>query len=85
VAPLSGSALSGSLGADGSVHVDFIGTDRHIHTLSWFNGWSDNDLTALSRGSVPGAGSLLAGSWRDRQHGYVSYIAADRHIYEIST
>ncbi|HEY1354602.1 MAG TPA: protein kinase, partial [Ktedonobacteraceae bacterium] len=61
VVPLSGSALSGSVGGDGSVHVNFIGTDRHVHELYWFNGWSDNDLTRLSRAVAPLSESALSG------------------------
>jgi hypothetical protein len=49
VAPAAGSALDGYWGADGSQHVNFVGTDGHVHELYIAPGrnWVDNDLTTL--------------------------------------
>jgi hypothetical protein len=83
VAPLSDGALSGYMGADGSVHVNFIGTDRHVHELYWFNGWSDNDLTRLSRAVAPLSSSALSGYMGADGSVHVDFIGTDRHVHEL--
>jgi hypothetical protein len=49
VAPAAGSALDGYWGADGSQHVNFVGTDGHVRELYIAPGrnWVDNDLMTL--------------------------------------
>jgi hypothetical protein len=49
--PVSDSPLGGYWGGDSSQHVNFIGTDDHVHELyiaPSAAGWVDHDLTALA-------------------------------------
>ncbi len=48
--PVSGSRLDGYWGSDNSQHVNFIGTDGHLHELyiTPGAGWVNNELTALA-------------------------------------
>jgi hypothetical protein len=48
--PAVDTALAGYWGSDSSVHVNFIGTDGHVHELYIAPGasWVDNNLTALA-------------------------------------
>lgn len=82
IMPIAGSALSGYMGDDGSVHVNFISTDRHVHELYWFNGWHDNDLTVLSRGVAALSGSALSGYWGGDGSVHVHCIGIDGHVHE---
>ena len=50
----------------GTQHVDYVGTDGHIHELWWSTaGWHHNDLTA-STGGAPCRPRLVAGVLRVR-------------------
>ncbi len=83
--PLSGSPLVGYWGSDGSVHVNFIGTDNHIHELYIAPGrnWVDNDLTALASAAAPTVGSALDGYWGTDDSVHVNFIGTDNHIHEL--
>jgi len=50
IKPKLGSGLDGYWGSDGSVHVNYLGTDHHVHELYIAPGasWVDNNLTALA-------------------------------------
>ena len=50
VPPTPTTALDGYPLSDDSKHVNFIGTDNHVHELylTAGAGWVDNDLTALT-------------------------------------
>ena len=50
VPPIPTTALDGYRLSDNSKHVNFIGTDNHVHELYFTagQGWVDNDLTALT-------------------------------------
>jgi len=48
--------------AHGTQHVDYLGSDGHIHELWWDNdGWHHNDLTKASGGGAPLATSSPQG------------------------
>ena len=77
-------------GSDSSQHVFFIGTDDHVHELyiaPGTNGWSDNDLTALTAGaqSTPNVNTALAGFWDGENGQHLYYISNDGGIHEIYT
>jgi len=59
--PKFGSALDGYWGSHGSVHVNFIGTDDHLHELyiAPGAGWVDNDLSELAGAAPPGNTALV--------------------------
>lgn len=80
---ISGSPLAGYIGSDGSIHVNFIGTDSHVHELYFTGRWTDNDLTALSKGQGAVAGSALVGYWGADNSVHVDFISADQHIHEL--
>lgn len=85
IAPTVGSELTGYWGSDGSVHVNFFSRDKHVHEL-YFNpggGWSDNDLTSLSKGVAAIASSALAGYWGSDGSVHVNFIAANHHVHEL--
>jgi hypothetical protein len=73
---------------DGSgEHVNFIGTDQHVHEL--YNGqfssnqWTDNDLTHAANDAVlPAPGSALAG-YMTNYGEHVIFIDADGHVHEL--
>ena len=86
VAPARGSALDGYWGTDSSQHVNFIGTDGHVHELYIHPGagWVNNDLTAFSGGGiVPAAGSALDGYWGSDSSQHVNFIGTDGHVHEL--
>jgi hypothetical protein len=63
-------------------HVNYIGTDNHIHELWWDRtGWHHNDLTSASGGpdaSDEPAGFMFAGTQQ------VVFRGVDNHIHELS-
>ncbi len=83
ITPASGSTLSNYQGADQSAHVNFIGSDRHVHELYWLNGWSDNDLTSLSKGVAPAPRSALSAYLGSDSSIHVNFIGSDGHVHEL--
>ena len=80
-----GTALDGYRLSDDSQHVNYIGTDKHIHELyiTTGAGWVDNDLTTLA-GAVPPTPHHRPDGYRlsdDSQH--VFFIGTDNHIHEL--
>lgn len=65
-------------------HVNFIGTDGHVHELYYTNQWSHNDLTAAAGAPNAAAGSPLDGyetAYSSQQH--VNYLGTDGHVHEL--
>jgi hypothetical protein len=85
VEPAAGSALDGYWGSDGSVHVNYISADNHVHELYIAPGrnWVDNDLTALAGAVAPAAGSPLDGYWGSDSSQHVNFVGADGHVHEL--
>jgi hypothetical protein len=87
VKPAAGSALSGySSSTDGSQHVNFIGTDGHVHELyiTPHGKWTNNDLTILSRNGVaPAPGTALDGYYGSNGDQHVNFIGLDGHVHEL--
>jgi hypothetical protein len=81
---LVASALTGYQGSDKSEHIDFLGSDRHIHELSSRTGenWENTDLHTLSKGVLPIAGSALSGYMGLDGSEHINYIGVDRHVHE---
>jgi hypothetical protein len=82
-----GSALAGyATEFNHQQHVDFIGTDGHVHELWYDGGWRHNDLSvaAGATGFVPRPGSPLDGFaalFNEQQH--VNYLGTDNHVHEL--
>ncbi|HLI52500.1 MAG TPA: hypothetical protein VKU87_11945 [Thermomicrobiaceae bacterium] len=80
-----GSALDGYVSAwNSQQHVNFIGTDGHLHEIVYKDNWSNTDLTAAAGAPAPTPGSALDGyvtPWNNQQH--VNFIAGFHHVYEI--
>ncbi len=72
-----GSALDGYWGSDSSQHVNFIGTDGHVHEPYFHPGaaWVDNDLTAFAKGAPAASGSALDGYWGSDNSQHVNFIS----------
>jgi hypothetical protein len=86
VLPLAGTALTGYWGSDSSQHVNFVGTDRHVHELYIHPGssWVNNDLTALSgNGVAPTGGSVLHAYWGSDSSQHVNFVGTDGHVHEL--
>ena len=83
--PAPNTALAGYWGADGSVHVNYISADNHVHELYIAPGrsWVDNDLTALADAVAPTAGSALDGYWGSDGSQHVNFVGADNHVHEL--
>ena len=61
--PVAGSALDGYRLSNDSQHVNYIGTDKHVHELYITAGaaWVDDDLTELAGAVPPTVTSALKG------------------------
>ena len=83
--PAAGSALDGYVTSDGSQHVNFIGTDRHVHELYAHpgSGWKDNDLTKLAKATMRVARSALDGYVTSDGSQHVNFIGPDGHVHEL--
>ena len=65
-------------------HVNFVGSDNHVHELYFENGWRHNDLTSQAGAPEARAGSPLDGyetAFNSQQH--VNFIGNDGHIHEL--
>jgi hypothetical protein len=83
--PTAGSALDGyATPFNQQQHVNYIGTDNHVHELFFINNWQHNDLTVQSSAPAIRLGTPLVGyatSFNGQQH--VIYIGADSHVHEL--
>ena len=84
----TGSALASLYDPNSNtVQVDYVGTDQHIHQLSWNGiGWSANDLTAAATGApIAATGSSLATNTNFYNSTVeLYYIANDQTVQELS-
>jgi hypothetical protein len=87
ILPAANSALDAYADLDGGQHVNFIGTDGHVHELYIAQGghWIDNDLNQLSKGPpiLPMPGSPLDGYVDSDKGQHVNFIGTDGHIHEL--
>jgi hypothetical protein len=86
IAPSPDSSLCGYLGPDNGQHINFIGTDNHVHELYIHPNaqWINNDLTDLSgNGTPPAANSPLCGYWGSSNTQHVNFIGSDGHVREL--
>ena len=79
-APAQGSTLDGyQTTFNDQQHVNYVGTDGHVHELVYKDSWSHNDLTAAA--GAP-AGAAAAGSPLD---GYETSFNNQQHVNYIGT
>jgi hypothetical protein len=86
VLPAPGTALDGYWGSDSSQHVNFVGTDGHVHELYIHPGasWVNNDLTQFAGGgALPMPGTALDGYWGSDSSQHVNFIGTDGHVHEL--
>src|SRR5271170_3749461 len=65
-------------------HVNYIGTDSHVHELVYQDHWAHTDLTQAAGAPNAAPGSPLDGyqtSFNNQQH--VNYIGTDGHLHEL--
>jgi hypothetical protein len=69
---------------EGTLHVDYLGTDEHIHELWWSNsGWHHNDLTIAATAPL-GISNATAYFFAAERTQHVFYISgADHHVVEL--
>ena len=87
-APRPNSPLDGYIDADNGQHVNFIGTDGHVHELyiTPHGHWVNNDLIHLSgNGIAPSRTSSLCGYLAQDKGQHVDFIGADGHVHELYT
>src|SRR6476646_7381582 len=88
--PVSDSPVDGYWGSDNSQHVNFIGTDGHVHELYTVPGagWVDNDLTALAGPNASNPNSVprsqLHGFWGGDNSQQVNYVGVDFLVHRLS-
>ncbi|HEX3545954.1 MAG TPA: hypothetical protein VHU62_05175, partial [Mycobacterium sp.] len=78
--------LDGYWGTDSSQHVNFIGTDGHVHELYTAPntaGWVDHDLTQLAAAVAPKSDTALDGYWGTDSSQHVNFIGTDGHVHEL--
>jgi hypothetical protein len=84
VPPKATSALDGFSLSDDSEHVNFIGTDSHVHELTHTGaGWVDNDLTTLAGAVPPIPTTALDGYPLSNDSKHVNFIGTDNHVHEL--
>ena len=83
--PAANSALDAYADLDGGQHINFIGTDGHVHELyiAQSGHWIDNDLNQLSKGVSPMPGSPLDGYVDSDKGQHVNFIGIDGHVHEL--
>jgi hypothetical protein len=70
--------------AQGTQHVNYLGTDNHIHELWWNyeNGWHHNDLTNAA-GAPLGGGRPMGYVLTTDGTQHVVYAGTDHHVHEL--
>ena len=81
--PATAGPCSYAFAAQGTQHVDYLGSDNHIHELWWDNhGWHHNDLTTTT-GAPPAAGAPAGYVFDSQGTQHVDYRGSDNHIHEL--
>jgi hypothetical protein len=83
-APITGGPPFGyPFRAQSTQHVNYVGTDGHVHELWWRDDtWQHNDLTAAT--GAPAAADQPCGYAFEAQNTqHVIYVGVDRHIHEL--
>ncbi len=80
----AGTPLDGyATGFNEQQHLNYIGTDNHVHELFYSGSWQHNDLT-LAAGAPNCADAALSGystEFNEQQH--VNFISSDGHVHEL--
>ena len=65
-------------------HVNFVGSDNHVHELFYTDQWHHNDLTTQA-GAPPAAPSSAIDGYSTGFNGqqHVNYIGDDAHVHEL--
>ncbi len=78
--------LEGYSARGNSQHIDFIGTDGHVHELYAHPGvgWVNNDLIVLAGGgTAPVLGGALDAYWSSDNSQHIDFIGTDGHVHEL--
>ena len=85
--PRPNSPLDGYIDDDNGQHVNFIGTDGHVHELSIapHGHWINNDLTVLSaNNTTPAPNGALSSYMQPNGDLHVNFIGVnDAHLHEL--
>ena len=82
VQPEPGGALS-SFADNMGEHVFYVGTDQHVHQLSWnTQAWADQDLSRSTGGPLALAGSGIS-SFGDDLGEHVFYVGNDQRVHQL--
>jgi hypothetical protein len=79
----SGEPTNYTFEVQGTQHINYLGTDGHVHELWWDydNGWHDNDLTYRTGAPLGGLPSGYVFTPQGTQH--VVYAGTEGHIHEL--
>jgi hypothetical protein len=88
IVPKVSRAFNAYWGTDNSQHVNYLGSDNHIHELYRASGasptdWTDNDLTALAIAEQPHPETALVSYWGSDSSQHVFFIGIDDHVHEL--
>lgn len=65
-------------------HINFLGTDNHVHELFFDNIWKHSDLTTLASAPNAAPNSSIDGySTEFNRQQHVNYISNDGHVHEL--
>jgi hypothetical protein len=65
-------------------HVNYIGSDNHVHELFFDSAWRHHDLTALTGAPEVGVVTALDGySTEYNQQHHINFLGTDNHIHEL--
>jgi hypothetical protein len=69
---------------DSQQHVNFIGTDSHVHELLYDGAWHHNDLTQLTGAPAAAPPQPIDGySTEFNRQQHVNFIGNDNHVHEL--
>ncbi len=88
IVPKVSRAFNAYWGTDNSQHVNYLGSDNHIHELYRASGasptdWTDNDLTALAIAVQPHPETAFVSYWGSDSSQHVFFIGIDDHVHEL--
>ncbi|MFF3543983.1 hypothetical protein [Streptomyces platensis] len=67
---------------DGIQHVNYLGSDDHVHELWWNGAWHDTDLCTMTDAPT-GAFDVPSGYVHLDGTQHVNYLGTDEHVHEL--
>jgi C1A family cysteine protease len=81
--PAPGTALDGyETSFNNQQHVNFVGTDNHVHEMLYTTNWTHNDITQ-DAGAPNAAPSSKIHGYASSNQQHVDYLGTDGHVHEL--